>query len=86
MFIHDALLEALECGVTEVAARDLKEQYRKLGEVDEIVGLTGLEIEYEKLKTTIHRNPTAINGGLQINRQKNRFANPDFVPCEPPLL
>ena len=28
MFIHDALLESVECGDTEVAARDLKAQYR----------------------------------------------------------
>lgn len=28
VFIHDALLEAVECGETEVVARDLKAQYR----------------------------------------------------------
>ena len=28
MFIHDALLEAIECGETEVVACDLKAQYR----------------------------------------------------------
>ena len=28
MFIHDALLESVESGDTEVAARDLKAQYR----------------------------------------------------------
>ena len=28
VFIHDALLEAVECGDTEVVARDLKTQYR----------------------------------------------------------
>jgi len=28
VFIHDALLEAIECGDTEVVARDLKAQYR----------------------------------------------------------
>ena len=28
VFIHDALLESVECGETEVVARDLKAQYR----------------------------------------------------------
>ena len=28
VFIHDALLESVECGETEVVARDLKGQYR----------------------------------------------------------
>ena len=28
IFIHDALLEVIECGETEVSARELKEQYR----------------------------------------------------------
>ena len=27
IFIHDALLEAIECGETEVAAMNFKEQY-----------------------------------------------------------
>lgn len=28
IFIHDSLLEVIECGETEVSAREVKEQYR----------------------------------------------------------
>lgn len=82
IFIHDALLEAIECGVTEVVARDLKEQYKKLGAVDEIVGLTGLEIEFDKLDNTIHRRPTNTFGTLPVNKPKNRYANAEMFPCK----
>ena len=47
VFIHDAMLEVVECHVTEVPARDLQEQYKKLGSVDPRKGRTGLEIEFE---------------------------------------
>ena len=67
--------------MTEVAARDLKEQYKRLGIVDEVVGLTGLEIEFDKLDNTIHRRPTNTFGTLQINKPKNRYANMDMLPC-----
>ena len=82
MFIHDALLEAIECGVHEVAARDLKEQYKKLGILDGTVGLTRLEIEYGDLDKTIHRRPTKTVGTLQINKLKNRYTNAEMIPCK----
>ena len=82
VFLHDALLEALECGVTEVAARELRDQYRFLGTVDEIIGLTGLEIEYDKLESTVHRKATKTFGTLNINKAKNRYANIDMLPCK----
>ena len=47
VFIHDALLEAIECGESEVAARDLRDQYMRLGEVDEVQGKTRFQMEYE---------------------------------------
>ena len=47
IFIHDAILEALECGVTEVAARDLRDQYKRLGVIFERSGKTALQTEYE---------------------------------------
>ena len=43
IFLHDALLEAIECGVTEVAARDLQNQFQILVTVDPVSGKTGLE-------------------------------------------
>ena len=43
VFLHDALLEAIECGVTEVAARDLQNQFQMLVTVDPVSGKTELE-------------------------------------------
>lgn len=82
IFIHDALLESIECGVTDVPARDLRDQYRLLNMVDEYLGLTGLEIEYDKLDSTIHRQTTKTIGTLAVNKAKNRYANIDMIPCE----
>ena len=47
IFIHDALLEALECGMTEVPARELPSQYRQLQTVHEASGKTYLELELQ---------------------------------------
>ena len=43
IFTHDALLEAIECGVTEVAARDLQNQFQLLVDVNPVSGKTELE-------------------------------------------
>ena len=82
IFLHDALLEAIECEVTEVAARDLRDLYRRLGIMDDPKGKTDLQIEFEKLDTTIHRKIHRNTALLPVNKLKNRYANQDMVPCE----
>ena len=67
-----------------VAARDLRDQYRRLCQVDEIVGLTGLEIEYNKVESTVHQRGTQTFGTLEVNKPKNRYTNIDMIPCELP--
>jgi len=68
--------------VTEVAARDLRDQYRRLGIMDDPKGKTDLQIEFEKLDTTIHRKIHRNTALLPVNKLKNRYANQDMVPCE----
>ena len=68
--------------MTEVAARDLRDQYKRLLPVDEDVGLTGLDIEFDKLDSTIHRRPISYYGALPVNKPKNRYANLDMLPCK----
>lgn len=65
-----------------MAARDLREQYMRLRAVDEVIDLTGLEIEFDKLDSTIHRHPINSFGTLQVNKHKNRYANVDRLPCK----
>ena len=83
VFIHDALLEAIECGVTEVQARDLQEQYRQLADVDVETKKTGLAMEFEKVESTIHRKLRRTTGSMHYNKPKNRYgANMEAIPCE----
>ena len=84
MFIHDALLEAIDCGVTEVPARKLREEYRKLGNVNMQRGQTGLEIEFTKLQSSIRLNPMKTYCSLPSNKPKNRYADMEMLPCEFP--
>ena len=82
VFIHDALLEAIECGITEVAARDLRDQYKKLGVVDIDVGKNGLEIEFDKLSSTVHSQPANKYSMMPFNKVKNRYTDTGMLPCE----
>lgn len=47
IFLHDALLEAIECGVTEVAARDLQNQYQELSKVNPASRKTGFYNQFQ---------------------------------------
>lgn len=82
VFLHDALLEALECGDTEVTARDLSNKFKHLSTADLASRTTGIEEEFRKLTSTIHHEHTCSNASLPSNRTKNRFQDGDTFPCE----
>jgi hypothetical protein len=67
--------------VTEVPARKLREEYRKLGIVDVQRGQTGLEIEFTKLQSSIRVNPMKTYCSLPSNKPKNRYADMEMLPC-----
>lgn len=46
-FIHEALLEAVACGNTEVAARSLYSYMQKLSKVETGEHVTGMELEFK---------------------------------------
>ena len=83
IFLHDAILEAIECGVSEVAARDLRDQYRRLGIMDDPREKTDLQIEFDKLESTVHQRGRMRRdtGTLLVNKIKNRYANQEMIPC-----
>ena len=47
IFIHDALLEVVECGMTEVPARELPSQFKYLQTLDEASDKALLELELQ---------------------------------------
>ena len=47
IFIHDAILEALTCGVTEVRARDIPNHFQWLRDKDSYTNNIRLKDEYE---------------------------------------
>ena len=46
MFLHDAILESVTCGDTQVTAADLRMMIKKYGRVDPITGLTGFQSQF----------------------------------------
>ena len=63
IFIHDALLEAVTCGNTEVPARNLSVHIQKLMQPEPGETVTGMELEF---KASLIEN-NSIEGRLEIN-------------------
>ena len=84
MFIHDVLLEAITCGITEVHANDMMIRIRELRRVDADTGLTFMEKEFLRL-THEQKNPLVFKSATQnYNTLKNRYAN--ILPCKYGLI
>lgn len=47
VFIHDALLEAVTCGNTEVPARNLYSYIQRLTQIEPGENVTGMELEFK---------------------------------------
>ena len=46
MFLHDAILESVTCGDTQVTAADLRMMIKKYGRVDPITGLNEFQSQF----------------------------------------
>jgi len=80
IFIHDAILEAIQCGNTEVPARNLFAHIQKLTQPDQGETVTGMECEFKKL-ASIKANPSRfVSASLAVNKFKNRLVN--ILPYE----
>jgi netrin-G3 ligand len=80
IFIYDALKEAIEFGVTEVAGSELLEYVENLQQVDEASGKSGFAKEYEKLSLDPSPPLQYCAGKRDVNAAKNRSS--DIVPIE----
>ncbi|XP_032454535.1 tyrosine-protein phosphatase Lar isoform X4 [Nasonia vitripennis] len=79
IFIHDALLEAVICGNTEVPARNLHSHIQKLMQ-PEIDNITGMELEFKKLSNIKSDSTRFISANLPCNKHKNRLVH--ILPYE----
>uniref|UniRef100_A0A668VFM3 protein-tyrosine-phosphatase n=1 Tax=Oreochromis aureus TaxID=47969 RepID=A0A668VFM3_OREAU len=79
-FIHEALLEAVACGNTEVAARSLYSYMQKLSKVESGEHVIGMELEFKRLANTKAHTSRFVTANLPCNKFKNRLVN--IMPYE----
>ncbi|XP_077356735.1 receptor-type tyrosine-protein phosphatase delta isoform X11 [Festucalex cinctus] len=80
VFIHDALQEAVNCGTTEVPARNLYAYIQKLTQIEAGENVTGMELEFKRLANTKAHTSRFISANLPCNKFKNRLVN--IMPYE----
>nr|XP_023009052.2 receptor-type tyrosine-protein phosphatase delta isoform X22 [Maylandia zebra] len=80
VFIHDALQEAVNCGTTEVPARNLYAYIQKLTQIEGGENVTGMELEFKRLANTKAHTSRFISANLPCNKFKNRLVN--IMPYE----
>ncbi|XP_076144773.1 receptor-type tyrosine-protein phosphatase delta [Alosa pseudoharengus] len=80
VFIHDALLEAVTCGNTEVPARNLYTYIQKLTQIETGENVSGMELEFKRLANTKAHTSRFISANLPCNKFKNRLVN--IMPYE----
>ncbi|XP_055372235.1 tyrosine-protein phosphatase Lar isoform X2 [Condylostylus longicornis] len=80
IFIHDAILEAIICGNTEVLARNLHTHLQKLMMTEPGENITGMEIEFKKLANVKVDSSKFVTANLPCNKHKNRLVH--ILPYE----
>ncbi|XP_037790412.1 tyrosine-protein phosphatase Lar-like [Penaeus monodon] len=80
IFIHDALLEAVMAGASEVPARSLHSHIQKLMAVEAGDTVTGMELEFKRLANIKAQPSRFVSANLPVNKFKNRLVN--ILPYE----
>uniref|UniRef100_H2YZU5 protein-tyrosine-phosphatase n=1 Tax=Ciona savignyi TaxID=51511 RepID=H2YZU5_CIOSA len=80
IFIHDALLEAINSGNTELPAKDLFNHLHKLTTPDPDHPITGMELEFKRLASNKASASRFVSANLPCNKFKNRLVN--ILPYE----
>ncbi|XP_077498928.1 tyrosine-protein phosphatase Lar isoform X4 [Amblyomma americanum] len=80
LFIHDALLEAVLAGSTEVPARALATHLQSLLQLVPGEACTGMELEFKKLANMKTQASKFVSANLPVNKFKNRLMN--ILPYE----
>ena len=72
VFIHDAILESVTCGDTQISAGDLRKQIQKLSQVAQGKNCTGFQYQFQILEQ-VTPNPDQIScSTAQKHPTKNR--------------
>ncbi|XP_073788627.1 receptor-type tyrosine-protein phosphatase S isoform X8 [Danio rerio] len=79
-FIHEALLEAVACGNTEVAARSLYAYIQTLTQTEAGEHVSGMELEFKRLANSKAHTSRFVSANLPCNKFKNRLVN--IMPYE----
>lgn len=75
IFIHDALLEAVTCGNTEVPARNLYSYIQRLTQIEPGENVTGMELEFKVSAARMSKRHRFIHF---TGHDKGNF----FPPCQ----
>ena len=72
MFIHDAILESVTCGDTQISAGDLRKQIQRMSQVVQDKSCTGFQFQFQVLEQ-VTPNPDQIScSTAQKHPTKNR--------------
>ena len=83
MFLHDAVLEAVSCGATDVRAENLKKQYSKLTQRNH-TGMTGMAAQFHLLsQVTPDPDDVSRNSALAY---PNKNRSDKYLPSERPYV
>jgi len=80
IFIHDAIIEAIICGMTEVPARNLHTHLQKLLITEPGESISGMEVEFKKLSNVKMDSSKFVTANLPCNKHKNRLVH--ILPYE----
>lgn len=95
IFIHDALCEAVQCGSTEVLARNLYAHIQTLSQPEPGETVTGMELEYKVWYQTLWHTLVSCNVFLILisllllllltETGKSKISNFQICECQSPL-
>ena len=81
VFIHEALLEAVMTGYTEIPCRSLHHHIQQLMQTEPGENITSMELEFKKISgLTAEPQQRFVSANLPVNKFKNRLVN--ILPYE----
>ena len=80
MFVHDAVLEAIICGETDIATDKYEMKLQKLKEVDLVTGSSGLKSQFDLFFQVTPNPDDVFCDTAKTHTEKNRSNN--YLPGE----